>query len=465
MEDTTEYWRIMDYPPFFSNIDWNENQSASTFIPMGFDQQKIPPSYQNPPPFQRRRSSSVDLPINPLYLNSNKFIFGNADNTIHEEEHVPSKVGSSATLEFPSNTNNNNNDKNHSPQTNGPNKLTLPSQSPSLSTCSSTNNDEHMISPPLSHHGPLAPNQPMKKPIEKPVSPKKSPTPPESMTTTFFPELHRTSYNTILGKQLRQHQKRRRSSSLPPAFHATNKHVNTNKGPTPLIFTQIQVTDPTPIQHTQKAAKVDARPIAIERVPKKPQVTKPMDIDPVETQRKLDEQLLQLNFEDVTVAELKEMLKERGLSSTGKKAVLLDRLKEARDQLHRNHSLWSKRPSDELSTNASPAIQGIADMSIHSPAVPVKMSFSPVVHPVDTQQNKLTPSDSPQDYNYQPLQPTMDTNDFNDLFDFDTILDGNAILFPSTNQQQQSSPHQPQPQDWDINWDQDKLDHFLTELV
>ena len=96
MDESTEYWRIIDYPPFFSNIDWNGNQPTSSFIPMEFDQQKIPPSYQNPPPFQRRRSSSVDLPINPLYLNSNRFMFGNTENTIHEEEQTPFKVGSSA---------------------------------------------------------------------------------------------------------------------------------------------------------------------------------------------------------------------------------------------------------------------------------------------------------------------------------------------------------------------------------
>ncbi|KAI8370816.1 hypothetical protein EDC96DRAFT_94041 [Choanephora cucurbitarum] len=313
-------------------------------------------------------------------------------------------------------------------------------ESPSLSTSSSTNNDEHMISPPLSHQGPLAPNQPMNT-----TSPKKPPTPPDSTTNTFFPELHRTSYNTILGKQLRQHQKRRRSSSLPPAFHTTNKNVN-SKGPTPLIFTQIQVTDPTPIQHTQKAAKVDARPIAIERVHKKPQMAKPMDIDPIETQKKLDEQLLQLNFDDVTVAELKEMLKERGLSSTGKKAVLSDRLKEVRDQLiakrqpikqeeeeeEKKGTKWAEPwtiPSEETKPNptwisppvkmetitASPAIQGIADMSIHSPAPPpVKMSFSPVAQPVNTQ--PTPPSDAalfPQDYSYPPPPQPMVQDDLN----------------------------------------------------
>ncbi|GAN08972.1 hypothetical protein MAM1_0235d08492 [Mucor ambiguus] len=444
----------MDYPPFFTNIDWNENASANnTFIPMDFDQQKIPPSYQHQP-FQRRRSSSVDLPINPLYSNTNRYMMGNNETTIHEEEpqlHPTIKVGSSATLEFPASSNNFNfNNLFVNANADG---------SPSLSTCSSTNNDENMISPPLSQ-APLAaalhPQQ-QQQSLPQQTQKKASPPPPsqasQQQTITFFPELHRTSYNTILGKQLKQHQKRRRSSSLPPAFHS-----NKTTKPTPLIFTQIQVTDPTPIHHTQKAAKVDTRPIAIERVPKKEKVAAPVICDPVEKQKKLDDQLIKLNFEDVTVAELKEMLRERGLSSSGKKAVLTDRLREARDTLL---GIQPKKQHQTLAVSASPAIQGMADMTIHSPCPPTMM-FSPmqdttIIHPSEAH------------YQYQPSstnaeQPANDL-DINDLFDFDTMLDGNAILFPPSS----ASPQQPHSlqhtNQWESDWDQDKLDHFLTELV
>lgn len=89
MEDTNEYWKFMDYPPIFTNIDWNDNQStttAETFIPMDYEQ-KMPHKLE-PPPFQRRRSSSVDLPINPLYM---KF---NNNESIPEE--IPMKIGSSS---------------------------------------------------------------------------------------------------------------------------------------------------------------------------------------------------------------------------------------------------------------------------------------------------------------------------------------------------------------------------------
>ncbi|CEP12613.1 hypothetical protein [Parasitella parasitica] len=380
MDDSNDFFKLdyPSYPPFFSNIDWNEPQTSNSLIPMVFDQQKIPPAYQHQP-FQRRRSSSVDLPINPLYSNTNRFMMGTNETTIHEEDpqfHPTSKVGSSATLEFPASSNGSN--------FNNLFANTIADGSPSLSTCSSTNNDENMISSPLSQ-APLAPTSlplPQQRQQRQPqLQTQKKPSPPtqasQQQTITFFPELHRTSYNSILGKQLKQHQKRRRSSSLPPFFH--NNNTKTTTKPTPLIFTPIQVTDPTPIHHTQKAAKVDVRPIAIERAPKKEKVVAPVISDPVEKQRKLDDALIKVNFEDVTVAELKEMLRERGLSISGKKAVLADRLRDARDKL-----LGKQVKREPFST--SPAIQGIADMSIHSPCPPTIFSpmQDPIIHPSET---------------------------------------------------------------------------------
>lgn len=48
-------------------------------------------------------------------------------------------------------------------------------------------------------------------------------------------------------------------------------------------------------------------------------------------QKKLDDQLIKTDFDDITVSELKEMLRQRGKPATGKKAVLLQRLIEERD--------------------------------------------------------------------------------------------------------------------------------------
>lgn len=101
MEETNDYWKLFEYPPIFTNIEWNEPQGQtvgqSQFIPMEYEQQKVPYHHQ---PFQRRRSSSVDLPINPLYSNTNRLILN--EPTIPEEEFVPpnfsrlNRIGSSA---------------------------------------------------------------------------------------------------------------------------------------------------------------------------------------------------------------------------------------------------------------------------------------------------------------------------------------------------------------------------------
>lgn len=101
MEDINDYFKIInDYPPIFTNIDWNNNNnneqqnSEINFLPMEFDKNN---SYQHQP-FQRRRSSSVDLPINPLYSNTNKLVIN--EPSIQEEEYPPmtrmNRIGSSA---------------------------------------------------------------------------------------------------------------------------------------------------------------------------------------------------------------------------------------------------------------------------------------------------------------------------------------------------------------------------------
>lgn len=72
-------------------------------------------------------------------------------------------------------------------------------------------------------------------------------------------------------------------------------------------------------------------PVQIPRV-HQTQMSKPT----TEAQRqKLDEKLERVNFDDITVAELKEMLRERGLSATGRKAELLRRLKGEYETLKR----------------------------------------------------------------------------------------------------------------------------------
>ncbi|CAG8610728.1 22500_t:CDS:2 [Rhizophagus irregularis] len=70
----------------------------------------------------------------------------------------------------------------------------------------------------------------------------------------------------------------------------------------------------------------NALPIQIQRNPKHNHNSPSMS--PEEYQRKLDEELEKVDFEDITVSELKEMLRQRGKPATGKKAVLMQRLQE-----------------------------------------------------------------------------------------------------------------------------------------
>lgn len=72
-------------------------------------------------------------------------------------------------------------------------------------------------------------------------------------------------------------------------------------------------------------------PIQIHRV-HRTNVSQPVDAE--QQQKRLDDQLVKTNFDDITVSELKEMLRQRGKPATGKKAILLQRLADERDIIH-----------------------------------------------------------------------------------------------------------------------------------
>ncbi|KAI9246771.1 hypothetical protein BY458DRAFT_527678 [Sporodiniella umbellata] len=69
-------------------------------------------------------------------------------------------------------------------------------------------------------------------------------------------------------------------------------------------------------------------PIQIQRV-QRSNGNQPFDLE--QRQKRLDDMLVKVDFNDITVSELKEMLRQRGKLATGKKAVLLQRLQEERD--------------------------------------------------------------------------------------------------------------------------------------
>jgi hypothetical protein len=69
-------------------------------------------------------------------------------------------------------------------------------------------------------------------------------------------------------------------------------------------------------------------PIQIQRVARQ---NNPQPFDAESHQKQLDSQLDKVDFDDITVSELKEMLRQRGKPATGKKAILLQRLQEERE--------------------------------------------------------------------------------------------------------------------------------------
>lgn len=122
--------------------------------------------------------------------------------------------------------------------------------------------------------------------------------------------------------QYNHHPATKRSSSVPPHFHKFKPHQQDS------MYNQFQVTASLHHQHHHMMPPISkALPIQIQRVnASHNHPTRPVN---VETQRRqLDEKLEKVNFDDITVAELKEMLRERGLSATGRKAELMNRLKE-----------------------------------------------------------------------------------------------------------------------------------------
>lgn len=71
-------------------------------------------------------------------------------------------------------------------------------------------------------------------------------------------------------------------------------------------------------------------PIQIQRV-HRANALQSFDLE--QRQKRLDDQLVKVDFEDITVSELKDMLRQRGKPATGKKAMLVQRLQEEREMI------------------------------------------------------------------------------------------------------------------------------------
>ncbi|CAO0793458.1 unnamed protein product [Mucor circinelloides] len=118
------------------------------------------------------------------------------------------------------------------------------------------------------------------------------------------------------------HSSLKRSASVPPHSQKFKPHVRDS------MYNQFQVKHMQQ-QHNQQQMAMAPKPlpIQIQRVSaQNTTAAKPLDAET--HRRQLDDKLEKVNFDDITVAELKEMLRERGLSATGRKAELMNRLKE-----------------------------------------------------------------------------------------------------------------------------------------
>lgn len=116
---------------------------------------------------------------------------------------------------------------------------------------------------------------------------------------------------------------RRRSSSVPPAFHSQYQK--------PIVFAQIKVADSRPPAPSsrRRAPQQPSMPVQIERL----QRHRIPSLTPEQQQMAMDQRLVQINFNDVTVAELKQLLRHYGHPTSGRKADLIERLKEERNKL------------------------------------------------------------------------------------------------------------------------------------
>ncbi|KAI9489231.1 hypothetical protein BDB00DRAFT_633553 [Zychaea mexicana] len=133
---------------------------------------------------------------------------------------------------------------------------------------------------------------------------------------------------------------RRRSCSVPPTFHS--EHYKTHH-PTPnhhhhyhhpsnqVVFAPIRVaadSRPPPPMMMKPSTPVQIQRLHRSRIPAE---------SPEQQRASMDKQLQRMNFNDVTVAELKHMLRYYGHSTTGRKSELIERLQQERQRLHSSY--------------------------------------------------------------------------------------------------------------------------------
>ncbi|CEP20121.1 hypothetical protein [Parasitella parasitica] len=184
--------------------------------------------------------------------------------------------------------------------------------------------------------------------------------------------------------QNHHHSGLKRSASVPPHFQKFKPHIQDG------MYNQFQVTQmQQQLQHNQQHMPMAPKPLPIQIQRVATQTTNTVrPVDPESHRRQLDEKLEKVNFDDITVAELKEMLRERGLSATGRKAELMNRLKEEYELLMRRGGAAAVAASG-IPATCSPAL------STSSPIQRRMANMNLVDSPKRQQQSRLYAPYSP----------------------------------------------------------------------
>lgn len=151
---------------------------------------------------------------------------------------------------------------------------------------------------------------------------------------------------------------KKRSSSVPPHYNKFKPAQQQD-----YMYNQFQVVNNLqPQQPISNSSSTKPLPIKIPRMhPGHLHLNQPMDMEAY--RRQLDEKLEKINFDDITVAELKDALRERGLPATGRKAELLSRLKRERDLLKDRNAIAEAAAAVDSLT--SPSMMAAATTPLH----------------------------------------------------------------------------------------------------
>ncbi|CAG8500545.1 3405_t:CDS:2, partial [Racocetra fulgida] len=176
------------------------------------------------------------------------------------------------------------------------------------------------------------------------------------------------------------------SPNQPRRGHMRKRSLSAPTTPFPNLTQQspgsipLQPAQSFPLNFPMSFRRPNAIPIQIHRNPKHSHASAPLSSE--EYQRKLNEELEKVDFDDITVSELKEMLRQRGKPATGKKAVLMQRLQEEVEHVkamkNNSQQLKNQMMSSPTSPSSGVSLQrSIANLQISSPPIQHSRRFSP----------------------------------------------------------------------------------------